>query len=168
MREFTTAVGRVEGHQLPGKPITFRHDGREVTFNRPTETQIALLATAVGGYGGDMAGTTTIIAMFFEMAEDQTARYFRGRLFDRTDPFDLVGDGGLLDILTSLMEEWTGNPTQSPPASTSAQRPTGGRSTAKRASKVLTSSPSPQTDSATPSTSGSPSGPRARTRSTRS
>lgn len=146
LKEFITAA-REDFHPEDDESTTFTHDGREVTFYRPTTSQIALIAAYSQASEFDMAGG--YLATFFGLCEDDTRRYFYGRLMDRNDPFDIDGPGGVNEIMESLLEEWSGRPTKRP---SDYQRPrsgTGTRSTATTRAKASTSSASRRVASST-------------------
>lgn len=140
MREFQTAVSKADSTYThdPALDTKFLHDGTEVTFHAPTPGQFALFTAMGVGHTG-ISEVSTFIALMFEFMDEDTKRYFRRRLLDSSDPFDAIGEGGLADIATGLIEEWSARPTQSPSGSSTPPGSTGRRSTAKRASKVKTS-----------------------------
>ena len=136
MREFHTAVKATldQETEREGK-VTFLHDGTEVTFYFPTTAQFA----AAMSVSSDR-DVNVMIGFIFEMMDEDTKRYFRRRLLDSFDPFDLEGEGSLMEVYEALTEEWSARPTKSPSDFSSSQKPDGRKSTAKRASKVSTSS----------------------------
>jgi hypothetical protein len=146
MREFTTAAEAVEttGDTF-GKEVTIKIDGREVRFLPATEGQLAMVI------GSDavplMQKISTAINFFFGLVRDgRDADYFKQRLFDRADPF---GAEQITAIVEALIEEWTGNPTQSSSDSTGSQDDTGAPSTPSAPQPGSTLSPSDLTGSAT-------------------
>jgi len=139
MREFFTAAQENEVEVDPEDVVTFKHDDREVTFYKPTAAQFAILSSAsVNSSEFEAAGT--YLALFFEMAEEDTARYFRSRLFDRNDPFDIDSEGGIQDIMMALIEEWSARPTKQPSDYQPPRSTTGKSSTATSSAKASTSS----------------------------
>jgi hypothetical protein len=138
--EFTTAA-REDWAPEDDETITFPHDETDVTFYRPTSAQLAILAaTSVQGNDSEAAGT--YIALFFEMMDSDSQRYFRGRLFDRNDPFDLDGPGGVQEIMEALVEHWSARPTKQPSDYQPPRSSTGKSSTARTRAKASTSSAS--------------------------
>lgn len=153
MREFHTAAqAKVAEEADDLTPITFKHDGTEVTFNPPTPAQYAVMMAA--NAGGGVGSIGDFIAAMFEMMDDKTRRYFKGRLLRTDDPFDLTNEGGLMDVWQGLAEEWSARPTKQPSDFTPSRASGGRSSTVRRASKVKTSSTSRPTASATSSTTG--------------
>jgi hypothetical protein len=146
MKEFITAAKDDIGVVNEDEAITFKHDGREVTFYQPSTGQVAIMMAMSGR---DMKGKEagTFINLFFGMMEEDTARYFESRLMDRTDSFDLDSEGGIFDIWTELSEEWSARPTKEPADFQPPQRATGKRSTAPTRAKGSTSSRSRSTAS---------------------
>lgn len=137
--EFTTAAR--EHSQEEDEAVTFPHDGTDVTFFKPTTDQFALIA-AVSQSGKDDQAFGTFLALFFEMADAETQRYFRGRLFDRNDPFSIEGQGGVQEVMEGLIEHWSARPTKQPSDYQSPRSSTGKSSTARTRAKASTSSTS--------------------------
>jgi hypothetical protein len=82
-----------------------------------------------------------VIDFFVEVMDDDSAAYIRSRLLDRRDAFGLEE---VEQIMSAMVEEWTGRPTQPPSASTRSGQ-NGGRSS-KRSISKQTSSVSASTD----------------------
>lgn len=127
MREFTTAITTAakSGEGETFHSVTSKIDGREVTFLPPTESQLAMI------FSTDALATTgrvsVLVNFFFSIIEDlRDVDHFKGRMFSRSDPF---GAEVISEIVMSLVEEWTGNPTQPSLDSTPSQNGTGERST---------------------------------------
>lgn len=140
MKEFIAAVGNNVVEINEDEIINFIHEGTEVTFYQPGTGQLALMLGMVTGKL-DAKAAGTFIALLFEMMEDETQNYFRGRLLDRTDGFDLEGDNGLMAIFEYLTEEWSAvNPTKEPSDYQRPRQVTGGKSTATTRAKGSTSS----------------------------
>lgn len=142
MKEFVTAAEREPAYD-ESRVTTFIHDGREVTFYEPTPSQYSLLQTLAVGERDDARAVRTFLAMFMELADDDTQRYFEGRLLSRTDTFDLDGEGGVFEIWQYLSEEWSARPTKQPSDYQSSRSRTGRSSTATSRAKASTSSRSP-------------------------
>lgn len=146
MREFVTAAKAVETEgDVFGWDTERKIDGRTIKFLPATEGQMAMLL------GSDIAPmgerVSTGINFFFGLLrDDRDADYFKGRMFDRTDPF---GSGEIAEIVQDLIEEWSSDPTQSSSDSTSSPPSTGESSTASSLHAVSTPSSSDQTVSVT-------------------
>lgn len=141
MKEFITAARDTLGEVDEETKITFKHDGKELTFFEPSTGQQAIMLS-MGGRTMDVRMMGTFIQLFFEMADDDTARYLQGRLLDRNDTFDVSGEGGIFDLWEYITEEWSARPTREQSDSPSPQRATGRASTASTRAKASTSSPS--------------------------
>lgn len=141
MKEFVTAAKGTLGEVDEESKITFKHDGRDITFFEPSTGQQAIMLS-MGGRTMDVRAMGTFIQLFFEMADDDTARYLQGRLLDRNDTFDVTGDGGIFDLFEAITEEWSARPTREPSDSPSPRRATGRASTASTRAKASTSSTS--------------------------
>lgn len=130
VKSFTTAGKSVEANQTPlGEPLSIELDGREITFTPPTTGQWAV--TMAGGTDtsspSDMIATQ--INFFFGMLDTDDVNYFRHRLFDREDPFDV---DNITEIIEYLIEEWSARPTKQPSDFLPSQSNGGKRSTAVR------------------------------------
>lgn len=147
MREFTTAAKEAaEMHDTDfGVPITIKQDGREIKILPASEGALAVLLASDGAPLS--AKVAASINFFFSILEDPSDEdYFKVRLFDRNDPF---GGGEIAEIVQGIIEEWTGDPTQSSSDSTGSPDSTGGSSTASAPAKASTRSRSPRAASAT-------------------
>lgn len=148
MREFFTAakdqLGEVEVD--PDSQVTFKHDGTEVTFNKPSNGQFALMLS-MGNRKMDMAQIGNFIALLIELGDHATQRYLQGRLLDRDDKFDIESEGGIFDLWEALVEEWSARPTRQPSDYQPPRRSTGNGSTARTRAKASTSSRSRSTAS---------------------
>lgn len=87
-----------------------------------------------GSYADDGDGDGELSAFGLELSRSN--QRINDRLMDRHDPF---GIRTLIDVMESLTEQWSANPTSSPPASSKPRRRTGASSTAGRSSKASTS-----------------------------
>jgi hypothetical protein len=152
VRDFTTAVEEEleEGEEAETPTVTFQHDEREVTFYKPSTGQMALMMS-MGGREMDLKTAGNFIALFLEMADDETQRYFQTRLLERPKPgqkvFDLASEGGIYDIFEALGEHWGGKKSKQPSDFQSPRRATGKRSTATTPVRARTSSRSRSADS---------------------
>lgn len=151
MREFITDVSReVE----EAEELVFKHDDREVVFIEPSSGQMAIMAT-VSTTREDAQTMQTIMQFMFSIMAEDTLEYFRDRLLDRNDPFEMDGDGGLIDIFEAVMEEWSGKATKQPSDYQPPRKSTGRSSTGSSQGKGRTSSSSRSRASSTSSNRGS-------------
>lgn len=139
MKDFITEVQDDIGEVDVEDTLTFKHDGREVTFYKPSTGQAAIMLTMTSREM-DAKNAGTFIQLFFELMEEETAKYFQSRLLDRKDSFDLDGPGGIVDIFENISEEWSGKDTKKPSDFQRSQRATGKASTAPSRAKASTSS----------------------------
>lgn len=139
MKEFLTAAKDTLGEVDEDSKITFKHDGKDITFFEPSTGQQAIML-AMGGRTMDVKTMGTFIQLFFEMADNDTARYLQGRLLDREDTFDVGGEGGIFDLFEAITEEWSARPTRELSGSPSRRRATGRASTGSSRAKASTSS----------------------------
>jgi hypothetical protein len=141
VKEFVTAAKDSLGEVDEESKITFMHDGREVTFFEPSTGQQAIMLS-MGGRTMDIRTMGTFIQLFFEMCDTETAKYLQSRLLDRNDPFDVGGEGGMMEIFEAITQEWSARPTREPSGSPSPRRATGRASTASTRAKASNSSTS--------------------------
>lgn len=146
MKEFVTAAKSTLGEVDEDDVITFKHDGREVTFFVPSTGQQAIMLS-MGGRDMDPKAAGTFIHLFFEMMDHDTQRYFNTRLLDREDTFDLDTEGGVFDIFEHITEQWSGKATRKPSDYLAPQRKTGGASKAPTRVRASRSSASRSTPS---------------------
>ena len=104
MKSFTT-TNHAEPRIAEGA-VTFRHDGRKVTAYPPTAAQYALFQTAYQAAEGDVSQVADVVNFFFALFGTEDFAYFKERLFDPDDPFDLGGDSGMVSIIVSLLGSW--------------------------------------------------------------
>lgn len=140
MREFVTSALE-DFRPEEQKEIVFTHDGREVVFYEPGSGQAALMLT-FGRGSRDHEQVANFLAMFFELMDSETARYFQSRLMNPKDPFDVDTPGGIFDMWEALIEEWSARPTREPSDYQPPRKPTGRASTASTRAAASPSSPS--------------------------
>ena len=134
IRQFTTAAkAEGDGKEPIGDPIQIEVDERPITFYAPTGGQLAVAMAEAAGYNGTGSQAAASINFFFSLLEDDDADWFKGRLFDRKDPFDIEEIGALSK---DLMEEWSGTPIKQPSDFAPSQSSTGPRSTGKQRKQV--------------------------------
>jgi len=141
MKEFQTAVKAVT-EPVEDTAMQFSIDGRELVCYPPEPAQLAVLMAAVGRHASLQTKVAGVIDFFVEVMDEESHAYIRERLLDRTDPFGLEE---VEEIMSWMIEEWSGRPTESPSVSTRSQRSGGRKST--RPTTKSTSSPSVQTAS---------------------
>lgn len=129
MREFYTAVKDDIGVVDETTQVRMMHDDTEIVFNRPRSGQLAMMM-AMGGRKMNMEAAGGFIALFIELADKPTQRYFQTRLTDADDTFDLESEGGIFDLWEALTEEWSARPTKQPQDFQPPRRATGNTSTA--------------------------------------
>lgn len=140
MKEFITAARDSIGDINEDDKIVFMHDGKEVTFFKPSPGQAAIMLT-MGGREMDAQQAGYFIQLFLELMDNDTKRYFTSRLLDRNDPFsDLTSEGGLFDIWEELTKEWSARPTKQPSDYQPPRRSAGRKSTASSRGTASTSS----------------------------
>ena len=142
MKEFITAVSDDLGNVDEEEKIIFVHDEREVTFFVPSLGQQAIMLS-MGRRAGDMdpRSAGTFISLFFEMADDETQRYFETRLMDRNDKaFDLDTEGGLFEVFDYIASQWSPKAPKQPADYQKSQSTTGTASKARSRVRASTSS----------------------------
>ena len=141
MKEFTTAI---EQNEVPDETLEFSIDGHIVTAYRPTDGQLAMLMANLGRHTETTTKVAGVIDFFVTILDDDSYDYVVERLLSRKDP---LGMDEVQNIISWLIEEWSGRPT--PPPSVSTQSPgSGGRNSKPRTTKS-TSSRSVPANSAT-------------------
>ena len=145
VKEFVTEAP--SGQEEDNAPVDFVLDGVTLYARRPKMTAFMELART-------RSSTQTLeqFEAFMRFAEEALIPESRDHVWDRLDdPDDAFDIQNLIPMLTWLMGEFTNRrPTGQPSASSGRRKPTGSRSTASRRSRASTSSPSPQSASATP------------------
>jgi len=145
MKSFSTAAKNAEQKdESVGADVSFEFDGRTVLALAPTSAQMAVFLAAFSdqsGFGDSVAG---IINFFHSLFERQDAVYFKRRLLDKNDPFDI---SDVTAILEYLIEEWSGHPTQPPSVSYPSESLGGPRLTGGQQDVVSTRSAFGLTDS---------------------
>lgn len=137
MKEFITAAmedidERDDAHEVPPEDyLTLKHDGREVTFIKPSTGQLSLMLT-MGSQELTLEQLGNFISLFLAVCDDDTRRYYTGRLLDRNDPFSeaFLDEGGIFQIWEHIVKEWSARPIKKPSDYARPQRSTGRKSTA--------------------------------------
>lgn len=146
MREFiTAAVAAEDDGEDFGHEITIKVDGREVQILPANEGALAMLL-ASDAVPLQQKVSASINFFFSILRDGRDEDYFKQRLFDRKDPF---GGSQIAELVQGIIEEWTGDPTQSSSDSTGSLDSTGVSSTASAQPKASTRSSSRRTVSAT-------------------
>lgn len=137
MKEFITAA--VDGGD--SEEIVFVHDGREVRFFVPSTGQQAIMLAMGRRSDMDPRAAGTFISLFFEMADEETQRYFETRLMDREDTgFDLDTEGGMFDLFDYIASQWSPKAPKQPADYQKSQSTTGTGSKAPTRVRASTSS----------------------------
>jgi hypothetical protein len=146
MREFiTSAEAAGDEGDTYGSDLTIKVDGREVKIMPVNEGAMAMLLASDAAPLHQKVSAT--INFFFSILRDgRDIEFFKSRLYDRGDPFNTEH---VTDIVESVIEEWSGDPTQSPSDSTGSPPTTGESSTGSALRKASTRSSSRRTASAT-------------------
>lgn len=136
MKAFSTAA-KAASHEkeLPiSVPVTFEYDDRQVTAKAPTGPQLAVFLAAFSDTAVAQVSVTDSINFFHGRFGREDASYFKKRLLDPDDPFEFEE---VVEILTFLLEEWSGRPTGSPSDSAPLRTATGSSSTDTPQDRVL-------------------------------
>jgi hypothetical protein len=134
-KSFTTAIKeRVEpeigedGEPIEEGLLSFELDGEPMEAHKPSEEQFALLMHAAGTYTSTKDAIAGFIDFVFNVMDTHYAQHLRSRLLDRNDDFGL---DEIEDMVSWMVEEWTGRPMKRRSGSTSSPRSTGPRSTSR-------------------------------------
>lgn len=133
MKEFLTAAEEATEDQE--QPIEFMLDGVPLKAYRPTQGQIAMAMAATSRHASIATQTAGAIDFFVNIFDDMSHQHVVERLLSREDPLGLEQ---VQEIISWLMEEWSGRPTQ--PLSVSTQsRQSGGPKSKPRTTKQTSS-----------------------------
>lgn len=124
MKEFNTAINLAEKEDE--RTWTFKVDGHEVTAYEATPAQVAVVLSSVGRHTSMATKIAGIIDFFMAVFRNEDAEWLASRLLDREDDF---GVPQVESILSWLIEEWTGHPTQGQSGSSESLPTTGTSST---------------------------------------
>ena len=156
-------VGEVEESQ----EITYPVDGRDVTFLMPDINQIVLSTALIESAQSDIHAGATLINIFFGLVKDDetyvdlqgdevdedsdlpehyrfndyTRRWLQSKMMNHRDPF---GVEVIAEIMRSLIEEWSANPTQGSSSSSPSPRRPGTASKATPRGRASTRGGSPR------------------------
>lgn len=139
MREFITAVKEKAGED---EQIDVPIDGVIYTAYKPTDGQFAFVMATTGKHASSQDQIAGQINFFLSLFEKEDADALAHRLLDRTDPF---GMDEVSEIMSEMLEDWTGRPTQQSSASSRSRKTAGPKSTPTTRKSI--SSTSPSTDS---------------------
>jgi hypothetical protein len=126
MREFVTAVKELEKGEEPDKGYSFKVDGKELKFFKPTESQFAIYVAQTGRHSSIPDKIAGVIDFFINVMDRPSHEHLVARLMDREDPFGL---DQVEEIIQWMIEEWSGNPTEQSSDSTPSRQSTGDSST---------------------------------------
>jgi hypothetical protein len=137
LREFVTAVeDAFDPDKDQGQRISL--DGHELTVFKPTDGQYMIYIAETGRHATSEQQIAAAVNFFMGMFEEDDQAYLAGRLLDRNDSF---GMKKIEEIVSAVVEDWSGRPTQQSSDSATRQKPGGRKST--RRTPALTSSDSP-------------------------
>lgn len=125
VKKFTTAVKAESGDPEKaevGSPVTIDLDGRSITFQPCTETEMALLITHTSAEARVVDKIATPLNILFGLMQPEDYNYLRARLFNRDDDFEATD---CLEVIIHLIQEWTGDPTRGQSGSTRSRQSTG-------------------------------------------
>jgi hypothetical protein len=122
MKEFATAA-RAATDEESERFIEFSLDGEVYRSLEPTPGQTVMIMSAFAEYTTITERVAGTIDYFFGMLDPESAAVLQRRLLARDDPFELAQ---VTEILSYLMEEWTGRPF-TPPSDSSPSHANGGR-----------------------------------------
>lgn len=111
MREFVTAVAESEG-KAAGEDTTlieFSVDGKMCNAYRPTSGQIAVYMATAGRHATREDNIAGVVDFFAGVLDRGSRDYLIRRLMDREDPFEVEQ---VEEIISYLIEEWSGRPTE--------------------------------------------------------
>ena len=153
MREFVTSAQNADDAVLGGETIHLKIDGREISFNAPDANQLVLMTAAIESSANTGVLAAAMTNAFFGLIENpQDSAHLRARLFDARDPFGL---DTMAEVLSSLMEEWSGKATQSSSDSSSPPQAHGSTSRARHSGAAFHRGASPSHSGAPSSSAGS-------------
>lgn len=144
IKQFTTAAKDPHDNVAAGDDQEIEVDGRTVKFYAPTSGQLGVAMATAAGYGTNMDRGAASINFFFSLMDEEDQNHFKGRLFDRNDPFDI---DEISEITTFLMEDWSATPTKQPSDYAQSQSNGGHRSTHRPSKPARHRSPSDSTAS---------------------
>lgn len=130
-KSFTTAVReRIEPTEEEPEEglLEFDLDGEPMEAHKPSEEQFALLMHAAGTYTSTKDAVAGFIDFVFNVMDKSYAQHLRNRLLDRTDDFGLPE---IEEMVSWMVEEWTGRPMKRRSGSTGSPKSTGPRSTSR-------------------------------------
>jgi len=140
VKEFVTAAERIENEDTPDDDyVEFAVDGFEVKAYRPDDGQLAVLYAMTGRHTTTPEKIAGTVNFFFGLLDEDSHTHLAQRLMDRNDDF---GIAKVNEILTYLVEQWSGRPTRQSSGSSGSQRPTGRKSTQRTPAKRSSDSPS--------------------------
>jgi hypothetical protein len=127
MKEFTTAVQHAEQEDAGTKyDLEFGIDGVMCRARRPKDGQLAVLMATTGRHSSMNERIAGIINFFIAVLDEPSHTYVVGRLLDSEDEFGLEQ---VEQVMSWMVEEWSGRPTEAPSVSTQSPPSTGRSST---------------------------------------
>lgn len=134
MKDFVTAAKDHASEEF-GFDVPFRVDKggpkeREMVAHKPSDGQITVFIAMAGD---DLAANSEVVAQsinfLYSLLEQEDRRYLRKRLLDMEDEF---GAEEIANILSYILEEWSGKASGSRTDSPRSRPSTGPRSTARQ------------------------------------
>jgi hypothetical protein len=145
-KSFVSSV--IAGPVEDAPEVTYPVDGRDVTFMTPDINQIILSTSLIESATSDIKAGAALINIFFGLVKpdetfvdlageevdddsdlpehyrfnDYTLRWLQAKMMDHRDPF---GVEVIAEIMRSLIEEWSANPTRGSSSSSSSRKPAG-------------------------------------------
>lgn len=149
MKDFVAQVSNASSKKKKdrGTPVTFKHEGTDVTFYEPKTGQLSMMLAMFNktkkaadeddekAFEENKRTISSFIQLFFGLMDKDTQSYFETRLLDGDDDFDVDSENGIMAIFKALSEEWGGRPTKSRSASAAPRRASGRSSTASTRAK---------------------------------
>lgn len=123
MKEFNTSTTLKEREGTAEEQVwKFKVDGREVTAYMATAAQIAVVLSKVSRHTQLTTKIAGIIDFLMAVMDQDDASWLSERLLDRNDTF---GIEEVQNIMSWLIEEWGGHPTDGQSGSSSSPSGTG-------------------------------------------
>jgi len=112
MKEFSTAVEVVEGEETgEERQIKFKIDDRMMTAYPPTDSQMAFMLATMGRGQTDETRFGSMVTLIMNTLKEDDRDYFESRQVSRNNSIPMPVIEGIFEY---IIEEWSGNPTQSP------------------------------------------------------
>lgn len=125
MKEFISAIEENENEENGEDSfVEFKLDGRVMRAYQPDASQLTFLLAALGrGQRNEQRFANIVNIMMSSLREDD-ADYFEARLLER-DPRRKISLKTMEEVFEYIIEQWFGDPTQSPSGSVHSEPPAG-------------------------------------------